>query len=331
MYWYYKVILLAVVGAVLYGLFSLISPFLPEIPSFSTPDAPVEEKAKDTTATNTAAGSQSGANSTATPKTYQQPRPKILAQKLNAAQQAKLTEAKDLYLRHQRTDDAFNIAIKLLEDPNIPQLSKAWYEVADFIAGLNTKLFFSSAPSDRKENHQVKSGDSLSRIAGNYTTIRGLQLANNIPLDSGIIHPGDVIRYFSGKWAIEVIKSEYILILYQNGQFFKYYNIGVGKEDRTPEGKFKIHGKVEDPIWERKGQSNIAPGDPQNVLGTRWMKLKAMEGTLITGSGYGIHGTTQPNSIGTPASQGCIRMINQDVEELFDIIPDIVVEVLIRK
>jgi lipoprotein-anchoring transpeptidase ErfK/SrfK len=61
------------------------------------------------------------------------------------------------------------------------------------------------------------------------------------------------------------------------------------------------------------------------------MKLIPMEGTAITGSGYGIHGTTQPNSVGTPASQGCIRMRNEDVEELFDIIPDILVEVLIRK
>lgn len=86
-----------------------------------------------------------------------------------------------------------------------------------------------------------------------------------------------------------------------------------------------------DPIWERKGYEPIQPGDPKNVLGSRWMKLKPIEGTVMVGSGYGIHGTTQPDSVGTPASQGCIRMKNNQVEELFDIIPDTKVVVTIRK
>jgi lipoprotein-anchoring transpeptidase ErfK/SrfK len=37
--------------------------------------------------------------------------------------------------------------------------------------------------------------------------------------------------------------------------------------------------------------------------------------------GYGIHGTNDPSSIGTSASNGCIRMNNRDVEELYDILP----------
>jgi hypothetical protein len=36
--------------------------------------------------------------------------------------------------------------------------------------------------------------------------------------------------------------------------------------------------------------------------------------------GYGIHGTNMPNSIGRAASHGCIRMRNQDVEELFELV-----------
>ena len=36
--------------------------------------------------------------------------------------------------------------------------------------------------------------------------------------------------------------------------------------------------------------------------------------------GYGIHGTNRPTSIGKAASHGCIRMRNQDVEELFDLV-----------
>jgi lipoprotein-anchoring transpeptidase ErfK/SrfK len=39
-------------------------------------------------------------------------------------------------------------------------------------------------------------------------------------------------------------------------------------------------------------------------------------------AGYGIHGTTEPETIGKQATQGCIRMVNSDVEELYAIVPE---------
>jgi lipoprotein-anchoring transpeptidase ErfK/SrfK len=56
----------------------------------------------------------------------------------------------------------------------------------------------------------------------------------------------------------------------------------------------------------------VAPGK-NNPIGTRWMGLSK--------DGYGIHGTNAPASIGHAASHGCIRMRQQDLEELFDLIP----------
>jgi lipoprotein-anchoring transpeptidase ErfK/SrfK len=55
-------------------------------------------------------------------------------------------------------------------------------------------------------------------------------------------------------------------------------------------------------------------GDPENPLGTRWIGLENSQG-------LGIHGTWEPETIGTMASDGCIRLANQAVEELFEIIP----------
>lgn len=328
MYWYYKAILLSVVAVILYGIFTLVRPYIPDIAIFSKPDN-VEQKEEK----------KDPADKTSTPETIVKPvdtnqtqvRDSSLNKDLNPAQNAALLEAKTLYKDKQLLDDAYEKAMVLLEDPGIVKFSTAWYKIADFISELNTKLMFSSAPSDRKVAHKVKSGDSLARIASGKTTITALQKGNNIPLTSQIIHPGDFIRFFPGEWEIEIIKSEYILMLTHQGRFFKYFKVGIGKEDRTPEGKFTIHGKVIDPIWERKGYEPIQPGDPRNVLGSRWMKLAPAEGTVMVGSGYGIHGTTQPDSVGTPASQGCIRMRNGEVEELFDIIPDTKVVVTIRK
>ena len=57
------------------------------------------------------------------------------------------------------------------------------------------------------------------------------------------------------------------------------------------------------------------------ALGTRWMALKGTESKTFMYRGYGIHGTIERDSIGTQASNGCVRMLNEQVEELFDIVP----------
>lgn len=327
MYWYYKVIFLAVVAAVLYGIFAFVKPYLPDVSVFSKPDKVEQQEDKKT---DDQPKVKENGTITQVQNNDVEKRPE-LNKDLTPAQNALLLEAKTMYKEKQLLDDAYEKALNILENEGLTKFSKGWYKVADFISEVNTKLMFSSAPSDRKVAHKVASGDSLARIASGKTTVTALQKGNNIPLTSQTIHPGDFIRFFPGEWEIEIIKSEYILMLFHQGKFFKYFKVGIGKEDRTPEGIFLIYGKVIDPIWERKGYEPIQPGDPRNVLGSRWMKLKPIEGTVMVGSGYGIHGTTEPDSVGTPASQGCIRMRNGEVEQLFDIIPDTKVRVTIRK
>ena len=57
----------------------------------------------------------------------------------------------------------------------------------------------------------------------------------------------------------------------------------------------------------------IESGSPENSLGTRWLGFDK--------KGYGIHGTVEPETIGQQVSQGCVRMLNEDVEELYDLLP----------
>jgi lipoprotein-anchoring transpeptidase ErfK/SrfK len=58
-------------------------------------------------------------------------------------------------------------------------------------------------------------------------------------------------------------------------------------------------------------------GDPQNPLGTRWLPwLSGGEKT-----GFGFHGTNEPDAVGGRVSQGCVRMRNEDVELLYEILP----------
>ncbi|ACV61153.1 ErfK/YbiS/YcfS/YnhG family protein [Desulfofarcimen acetoxidans DSM 771] len=75
------------------------------------------------------------------------------------------------------------------------------------------------------------------------------------------------------------------------------YPAAVGKPATpTPTGNYSVVNKI------------INPG---GMLGTRWLGLN------IPGGVYGIHGTNNPDSIGKAVSNGCIRMQNQDIEEIF--------------
>jgi len=67
-------------------------------------------------------------------------------------------------------------------------------------------------------------------------------------------------------------------------------------------------------MWFPKGRAPVPFGDPENPLGTRWI---AWDGS----NSLGYHGTSEEDRIGEAASDGCIRLRNQDVEVLFEILP----------
>lgn len=115
-------------------------------------------------------------------------------------------------------------------------------------------------------------------------------------------------------YKIEINKATNKLTLYKNGKVYKQYPVATGrKPSYTPEGTFPIVVKIVKPGW--KG---IPGGHPNNPLGERWLGISVRGDN---GRTYGIHGTNQPKSIGTYASNGCIRMYNKDVIELYKLVP----------
>jgi lipoprotein-anchoring transpeptidase ErfK/SrfK len=73
---------------------------------------------------------------------------------------------------------------------------------------------------------------------------------------------------------------------------------------RTPEGAFRVCQK-----------QRLAPGSP---FGGHWLRLDTRH---LGWEGIGIHGTNRPESIGTRASAGCIRLHNADAAELYRLVP----------
>ncbi|SFE31754.1 L,D-transpeptidase [Alteribacillus iranensis] len=99
----------------------------------------------------------------------------------------------------------------------------------------------------------------------------------------------------------------------EDGELKRKYKVATGKKETlTPEGEFTVIVKAIRPYYRK---SDIKGGDPKNPLGSRWIGFDA-ENT--NGRVYGIHGTNRPSSIGSYVSNGCVRMFNEEVNQLFE-------------
>jgi lipoprotein-anchoring transpeptidase ErfK/SrfK len=186
--------------------------------------------------------------------------------------------------------------------------------IQDKLGDVNVAVLFSPLQTDVPKTiwYTVEQGDVLAKIARKFnTTVDLLAEANNID-DPHLLQIGDRLKVVDDTFRIVIDKSENTLSLFCHDTLIKKYPVGTGEFDKTPEGEFTIASKDIDPPW-----GGIPYGDPRNVLGTRWMRITNADKTLV---GYGIHGTWQPETIGKHSSQGCVRMLNEDVEELFKIV-----------
>lgn len=176
---------------------------------------------------------------------------------------------------------------------------------------VNIELVMSPRMMPEKTEYVVQSGDSLARIAKQYgTTVELLRVGNDIR--GSLIRVGDRLRVFTGNFRILVDKSDNELVLFMNDEFFKRCRVGTGEFNKTPVGTFEITDRIAQPTWWRPDGREIPYGDPDNLLGTHWLAINVR--------GYGIHGTWEPETIGHQLSAGCVRMLNENVEELFTLV-----------
>ena len=183
---------------------------------------------------------------------------------------------------------------------------------------VNVDLFLSEVPTADKKSYVIQPGDSLDRIARkNKTTVDLLRLINGIEGD--LIFPGARLLVPVAPFVIEVDKSDRTMTLVINGNRLKRYSVGLGRYGKTPLGTFKTVVHQTNPDWSPPSGGTVPFGDPLNVLGTRWISIVDESRPDI--KGFGIHGTTDRGSIGGETSNGCIRMLNEEVEEVFLLIP----------
>jgi lipoprotein-anchoring transpeptidase ErfK/SrfK len=205
-------------------------------------------------------------------------------------------------------------------------LSKLYWQQPDLRSSVQERIdvtakaiYFSPLPH-LQEPYVVQAGDQLRKIASkHHVSWQYLSRMNRI--DPKRLREGQKLKIIDGPFGAVVTLSDFELTLHHGGQYVRSYSCCIGKNNATPTGKFKVLNKVTSPQYTDPDGKVFSGSDPKNPLGTHWIDL---------GDSYGIHGTIEPDSIGKAESRGCIRLLNADISEVYDLL-ETGSEVVIRR
>lgn len=169
--------------------------------------------------------------------------------------------------------------------------------------------------------HVVQPGENLTVIGSKFKVPpEAIMLINGIA-DARKLRADQKLKVPQGPFHVRIIKSDFRLDVYLADTYIRSFRVGLGSQGGTPEGAWRVKERLENPTYYPPASATdkriIAPDDPANPLGERWIGLEGVEGDAVGRDGYGIHGTIEPDSIGKAESAGCVRMHNEDVALLF--------------
>lgn len=183
--------------------------------------------------------------------------------------------------------------------------------------------------------YTVRRNDTLRLIASRLgVNLQELARRNRLKADAPL-KAGQRLRYNDRRIVPKTLTNgilvnipERSLYLFKGGKLSARYPVALGmtgkKEKaswRTPTGKFRVLGKIENPSWtvppsirremERNGEEvlSFVPPGPRNPLGR--LAIKTSLGGIM------IHGTPKPTSINSFSSHGCIRVMPEHMDDLF--------------
>jgi lipoprotein-anchoring transpeptidase ErfK/SrfK len=204
--------------------------------------------------------------------------------------------------------------------------------LADRLTPLGDALFFSRAKYPQDETgtfagYTVHPGGRPDTIAKQFGMSYGfLNRLRGADPNNGNLQVGDVLKVVDlktkGGCTIVVSKRRFVLDLYVAGLFARRYAITHGADETpTPDGTTTLAKRELDPgEWKDPKTGTLhRAGEPGFILGPVWL---AFDNTTFPRSGIGIHGYTGPDGgMGRKASSGCIRMLNDQVVELYHTLP----------
>lgn len=233
----------------------------------------------------------------------------------------------------------------LLSDPNATSAERD--TVKRLLAEVSQTLTFGPQVVEGDGfafKYEIKPGDSLVKIASRESLgidWRFLQRINRMT-DPGRLQVGQKIKAVRGPFHAVVSKGGFRLDLYQGSPpalsgetvvnaaggatvFIASFPVGLGEFGSTPTGAFMVkqNSRLVNPAWRnpRTGEQFTAD-DPKNPIGERWVGLAGIEERTRSLLGYGLHGTIEPESIGSEKSMGCVRMLHDDICLIYELMTE---------
>jgi lipoprotein-anchoring transpeptidase ErfK/SrfK len=170
---------------------------------------------------------------------------------------------------------------------------------------------------------EVQGGDSLTLVRkralkqqpGLVTCTGLMRRVNGV---KKYIHPGQVLRVPTELPNV-LVDLDARLVVYRHGEeAVLAWTCGIGKEGMdTPVGTYVVGEKLEEPTWYPPNAQPVPFGHPDNALGDRWIEW-FLDGKKTS---FGFHGTNDEAGVGQRVSRGCIRLRNDDVRELYELLP----------
>lgn len=188
-------------------------------------------------------------------------------------------------------------------------------ELRALLDQITKELVFNPRCVEGATIHIVQRGENLTKIGKKYG-VNGLMIGRINGMQGDRLRAEQKLKILTGRTSVVIYKSEYRLALLLDGLYVREYPVGIGKDDRTPTGKFVVDNMLVQPDWYPPGGGVIKYGEEGYQLGERWIGFADEPGA----AGLGIHGTEDQQSIGTKCSNGCIRLTNDDVMELYDFV-----------
>jgi len=178
----------------------------------------------------------------------------------------------------------------------IELVAERFHADVDFLGLLNPEM-----------NGDLKEGDSVTVpnvVPFDLAAVKGLKVGSGIG---------------AGKTAVEISTESSMLTVREDGQLVAAYPVTFGTAlNESPIGSWKVTGIAKMPDFRydramldrgvRSEEFSILPPGPNNPAGVLWIALNR--------TGFGVHGTNDPGSIGRSGSHGCVRMANWDVARL---------------
>jgi LysM repeat protein len=173
-------------------------------------------------------------------------------------------------------------------------------------------------------NYKVEPGGRLANIGREFKVpYQILMRINNIERPE-TLRAEETIKVINGPFHVKICRSAFTMDLYLQDTFVRSFSVGLGAAGReTPTGLWRVKpgGKLVSPIWTDPDTGIIYRGtDSDYPLGSRWIGLQGLKGAAEGRTGFAIHGTNSSGQTGQAISRGCIRMNDNDVKLVYDLL-----------